>query len=103
VKQGLNRSARSADKSFASLYKGCGIPKGGALWSRPQARNTPGRAFAAKGGKQPVLILIRKLDVCGLRSRFFVKQDVAYRTVRETRNMAENMAARRVRPDTDKL
>jgi len=31
-------------KSFASLFKGCGIPKGGALWSRPQARNTPGRA-----------------------------------------------------------
>jgi len=40
------RGARSADKSFARLFKGGGIPKGGALWPRPQARNTPGRAAA---------------------------------------------------------
>jgi len=35
---------RSTDKSFARLYKGGGFPKGGALWSRPQVRNTLGRA-----------------------------------------------------------
>jgi len=54
-KQGRKGSARSAEKSFARLFKGGGIPKGRALWPRPQARNTPGRAAKDRKPDKPTI------------------------------------------------